>query len=352
MNYKLLEREREWLEQVKKDPKNEKLIGDYLLLMTKGSHSLANVLYQFSKMLEINDGEEFKADVDSFQQTLQTKLFKTFWKYENPVLEELMSDVIYKAIFTDSVSAKLWKAYKKKYSTQDDRFIAICHQNDDVKLSNFGVKPRFCLDGEDNPYSGVIHLIKTIEDDASIENRLNIIGKGISDISRTVKHYYLFTKEYTDEQLSLAADDMLPIFVYILLRAKITCMYTVLNLCSDFMDEEAMRGSGGYCLATLETAMNEISGLKYEDVPPRRPSYPKPFVKKESDDDIFVNSPPLREPPRIINGKKSDPPPVSTEKVDLSTPPKWFTPVDDDDLFSGVAATSLDEGELEQWFNK
>ena len=51
---------------------------------------------------------------------------------------------------------------------------------------------------------------------------------------------------------------MLPIFAYCLVKANITNMYSKLKFLEDFSDEDVMRSSLGYAIATLQTVVDSI----------------------------------------------------------------------------------------------
>lgn len=215
-------------------------------------------------------------------------------------MENRIQEIIFKTIFTKGVYPKLFLIYKKRHLEQDGEFLKKCKQFEKFTLSCYGVKPRFRLLNLKSPYNNVILLLKTLENQNTIDEKIKILADSISEISNSVTDYYKSSKEFTTEQLTLGAEDMCPIFIYCLVQAQITSIYTIFNMLGELVDDNQIRGSAGYCLATLETCMNEIMIFQYDEF--EKLNMPSPII--DSKESLFkTNEPPFKtnEPPFKTN---------------------------------------------------
>lgn len=289
--------------------------------------------------------------------------------------------------------------FKKRHLEQDQTFLKKCKEFHKFKLSSFGVKPRFRLDKLTTPYDKVIVMLKKIEDPNTIDDKINIIADAITEISNSVTNYYKQSKEFTTEQLTLGAEDMCPIFIYCLIQAQISSLYSIFNMLGELVDDNQIRGSAGYCLATLETCMNEIMIFQFEEFEklsnnsplgsnsssfksPLPPDTPSPKSDLMSKPPLHPNTKPIT----INTVKRKDTPPlvpnspkpvlkmgsspklnksISENKINLeeSTPPQRTAPrrpsnitreIDIDDIFNEHEDVSYldEETSFDEWFNK
>jgi hypothetical protein len=86
---------------------------------------------------------------------------------------------------------------------------------------------------------------------------LAILEKSISEITLCIEYYN--KKNLNFEDVFIGADDMIPIFIYCVIKAKVKRLFTIFKKLSEFCD---FKGGGGYAIATLDTTLNIISNLK------------------------------------------------------------------------------------------
>jgi hypothetical protein len=350
MGPKLIERDRQWIAEIKRNPSNSKLITDYLSVITRGGHTLASAIALFPQIMNFTDTGLVVSDIRTFKETIISLLFKHFWNFDNEVLEQHLGEAITRQLFISGVYDKIWNVYKKKFGVLDTKFISICFLNETTTLDQFGTKPRFRLETLKSPYSSVSLTLKRLEEPSSIDYKINLIAEAISDISVNVKTYYKDSKEFSDDKLSLGAEDMIPIFVYCLINAKITSMHTIFNLLGEFMDDDMTLGSAGYCMATIDTAINEIMNMNIDQESfPRIPTNPKPIIKNSDKNEVLdiENSPPVREAPRRPQGESPNPTPPKTQSFKIP-----HLTAKDEDLFNDLNLPPIDDSELESWFSK
>jgi hypothetical protein len=233
------------------------------------------------------DKNEIIQDVHSFSQRFIEILMKKYWKFESDLLTEELSNAIEKAIFSNGLYHRIISNYQKKYSSHDLRFLQKCEKLKNLTLEDFEVNLKFRLEKQLSPYHKVIDLLKQLNYPSSSSEKINLISKGISEISETVVEYYKDSNEYEKSDLILGAEDMLPIFIYCIIKTQCSSIYSILMFLVDFIDEDNIKGSEGYCLATLETSVNEVLNFEVKErkysLPPSRPP-PSPFSILSKDD--------------------------------------------------------------------
>lgn len=57
------------------------------------------------------------------------------------------------------------------------------------------------------------------------------------------------------------ADDLTGIYQYLLLQARVPFLHSELCFIEDFLDAHLMKGEGGYCLVTMNFAINALSQI-------------------------------------------------------------------------------------------
>lgn len=63
----------------------------------------------------------------------------------------------------------------------------------------------------------------------------------------------------------LSIDDMIPYFIFTLIKAKPRRLYSHINFTNKFRDPDKLKGQEGYCLKTLEVAAEIIKDMKHGD---------------------------------------------------------------------------------------
>lgn len=142
----------------------------------------------------------------------------------------------------------------------DDQFLKKCQELSNITLADLNVDEKFRLDETEfrKPYNETFNLLKKLNDPLTPDQQFKIIEKAINQMPLEVEYHYKKNLKYKTEVI-VGIDDMLPIFIYSLIRAKIQKMYSIFRVLTDFVD---VKSSDGYCLATLDTAIQSISGLK------------------------------------------------------------------------------------------
>lgn len=93
----------------------------------------------------------------------------------------------------------------------------------------------------------------------TISEKLDCLVATVQLICNSVMNYVTSTAERTPENkkdLTVSADDLLPMLVYVLLQTMVPHLYSELRFIMDFGSHEAITsGQSGYCVSMLEGAM-------------------------------------------------------------------------------------------------
>eukprot|EP01027_Heterolobosea_sp_BB2_P018847 GEZU01026491.1.p1 GENE.GEZU01026491.1~~GEZU01026491.1.p1 ORF type:complete len:667 (-),score=245.88 GEZU01026491.1:68-2041(-) len=220
------------------------------------------------------------SDINAFADNLLVVLFGTFPALDTEEGENVAMEEIRKYLFSLLYDNHIVPLYK--------RAAAIISGGGDFEFEevkswvtpkHLRIPKRFRMEDLDEPYRAAIDKIESITAVASPEEKLNVLLETSNTIYSCIQQYHKQRKggsnnnndnaeqEQNEEELMLSADDMLPIFTYVVLKAK-----NVRDICiagyfmEDFGDESLSRGSLGYSLCTLVAAMELIKSLTTKEL--------------------------------------------------------------------------------------
>ncbi len=64
------------------------------------------------------------------------------------------------------------------------------------------------------------------------------------------------------DNFAIGADDLVPIFCYVLTKTGAPCLWTQSAYIAEFIDESLVHGEEGYACATLDTALQVLRRLR------------------------------------------------------------------------------------------
>eukprot|EP01080_Neovahlkampfia_damariscottae_P008928 gene8928-877_t len=154
---------------------------------------------------------------------------------------------------------------KKELSEKDDLISEKLLEFKDITLRHLQVKKQFRI-GE-HPFESSVEIFKKVSTMHTIEEKIDVIASVIADISKSVSdHYKSIDHGYSEEDLIVGADDLLPIFTYIIIKSQVQYLYSTLQIIIEISSEEIYIGEGGYCVATLETSLSTILTLNWDNL--------------------------------------------------------------------------------------
>nr|CAG4718009.1 unnamed protein product [Naegleria fowleri] len=256
------------------DPTTEASIRNHCMnILSNPSHTLSQVIVKFSEYFGdmynnaqyISNGGDHEIrsliskcvnDIELFVEKLSMVLFGKYWELPSHKHEEIVIDCIMETLWGNGIFSKLMYLFIKVYSEETNRMnekISKCSHT--ITLHALRVSDKFLLEHERNPYEKSIALFKESEQYLSVNKKIEKICQSISQISKDVNDYH--AKHGTlKESIVVGADDLLPIFIYVVAKANFQDLYAKFQMISELIPEYTIKGEFGYALATLETAMN------------------------------------------------------------------------------------------------
>lgn len=133
-----------------------------------------------------------------------------------------------------------------------------------IQCSQLGIEPLFCIDqvrthnSEPIGFIWAIEALREIATTTSPTAKLNVIISATRKICECIDEYWKGTPQLPAQELVINADQILSIFVYIALKARVRNLMGHIFLILEFVRTDIQQGSYGYYLATLEAAIEHI----------------------------------------------------------------------------------------------
>jgi len=110
---------------------------------------------------------------------------------------------------------------------------------------------------EKPPYYTAIKTLQKICDLKSPRDKLGCILQTFKDTIQCVSDYW----EPRDREPVVGADDLVPIFAYVILRAQIPKLFSEMNFIWEFANDHEMNGKFGYGFATFQIGVEAVARL-------------------------------------------------------------------------------------------
>jgi len=107
------------------------------------------------------------------------------------------------------------------------------------------------------PYHSAIKTLRKISLLKSPRDKLGCILQTFKDIIQCVGDFW----ESYDREAVVGADDLVPIFAYVILKARIPKIFSEMNFIWEFATDSEMNGKYGYGFATFQIGVEIITGL-------------------------------------------------------------------------------------------
>jgi hypothetical protein len=129
------------------------------------------------------------------------------------------------------------------------------------------INPQFCLSEKgphntgaknaEHHYSRAIEHLRKLPQQTHTLGKLQILVETGQMIQECVKDYY------EGQDAPVGADDLVPIFIYLIIRANVPDLYCEYKMIEDFTHESVTMGNIGYSLATLQASTEHVSSLNW-----------------------------------------------------------------------------------------
>jgi hypothetical protein len=125
------------------------------------------------------------------------------------------------------------------------------------KASSFNEEEDLSLTFEQQPYHNAIKTLRKISLLKSPRDKLGCILQTFKDIIQCVGDFW----EHYDREAVVGADDLVPIFAYVILKARLPKIFSEMNFIWEFATDSEMNGKYGYGFATFQIGVEIITGL-------------------------------------------------------------------------------------------
>ncbi|KAL0486117.1 hypothetical protein AKO1_001747, partial [Acrasis kona] len=188
---------------------------------------------------------------------------------------------VVEALLFKDIHPTLLSLYKNHYKETNDLFNNKC-KNELQKCTpmHLGVPHSFCLH-QDGPYTdqglnsqhNYQPAISTLQNmtkpphalvDCSLKSLIKAQDTIIQCINQYKKTFHNSpSSNGQDKEETVGADDLVPIMIYIIIKANITDLWCESKMIQDFVHESIMMGSIGYSYTTLEASIDYICSLDW-----------------------------------------------------------------------------------------
>lgn len=141
-------------------------------------------------------------DINTFLEKVLCILFGKYWKIQDEVtttLERILVEAMLKCIFKNGVYHHLISIIKLQTKEEDEKFVLKLNELKNITLRHLNVKKILQLEGNPNPYHEAIELFKNLYRLYTMEEKVELISKVISQISECVKIHYRNSNIHQDD---------------------------------------------------------------------------------------------------------------------------------------------------------
>ena len=178
-------------------------------------------------------------------------------------MEPLFSQCIDYVMFGE-VFPLVFDLYKKEFTANSEKVNVKYKELANCTPRHLEISEEYCLDGngktaEENYALAISNLRKISECNSLIEGKMSVLMNTSKAIVECVKNYH-------GKEKDVSADALMPIFIFVVIKAAIPDLYCQFKVLEDFVHESVMMGPMGYSLVTLQIAIDYMQTLNWEQL--------------------------------------------------------------------------------------
>ena len=137
----------------------------------------------------------------------------------------------------------------------------------DLRCEDLGIEPLFCLDrtradgSGSRGYDKVISCLRSLTVARSPMAKLMIVVKSTRLVCECIDDYWAIDPSINKDQLVVNADQILSIYFYLILKAKIRNLSAHIRIMLEFLRKEIKQSTMGYYLSTIEASLENVARL-------------------------------------------------------------------------------------------
>eukprot|EP00004_Rigifila_ramosa_P002353 TRINITY_DN12450_c0_g1_i1.p1 TRINITY_DN12450_c0_g1~~TRINITY_DN12450_c0_g1_i1.p1 ORF type:complete len:505 (+),score=99.60 TRINITY_DN12450_c0_g1_i1:896-2410(+) len=205
-----------------------------------------------------------KTEILNFSSAL-TRSFEILYK---PLLDSARAKACVRSVVDSALFPLLYPtmflAYKYHKNAADARFLMKSRALSKLSIQKFGVPVKFALGGDAcvlsdtlTSYGAAIGHLAELHARPTPTQKLALLNEVGQEIVEAVTTYHTtHSTGLSPDRLLIGADDLVPLFSFVLVHAQLPFAASESCLLADFITESAVLGEEGYALATFQTAMD------------------------------------------------------------------------------------------------
>ena len=179
-----------------------------------------------------------------------------------------MYDLMLEEVFTDRLQICLLKIFQLVNKENNDCYAENLEQYAHVTCADLGIHRYFQLDVDRSKsvkaYSKALDKLRELEVQFSPLKKLGVIIQTSRILCECVDEYWKNDQSIAKEDLVISADQILSIFLYIVLKAKIPYLSGHIQMICEFGRKIIQNGSMGYYVTTLEACVDQVQSMSPE----------------------------------------------------------------------------------------
>ncbi|XP_064610731.1 VPS9 domain-containing protein 1-like [Liolophura sinensis] len=207
-------------------------------------------------------------DVHSYMEEIQVMFIVAYEKLDSLVGRDQCQASLEEPFFKP-IWAHLLALFRLANLPKEHALAEVMSKYHSVSPKDVGVRPKLCLtlppgENEENylPYRPAITELRRVSDSFSPLNKLECLVRVSKCACQCVEEYYKNTaKDSSKKQPNIGADDLLPILTYVIIRSRLPQVVSECQAMEEFIHEGYLMGEEGYCLTSVQTAINYIVSI-------------------------------------------------------------------------------------------
>lgn len=275
--------EKKWLEDMKEQPDNKVLAVNYLTtIYEKPMHPLGQLVIEVKELMKVSiksstvdDLPKIVADVNSFAERIITNSVVHY----RALATNYSAEVYYHSAFFEAFFPGLYDdffaLYKVKYQHEDELHSKKVGTFLTISPGHLAIKKKFWLSLSDQQqlsddwdlkpaYHVAITTLKKLPFYHTPSRKVACLVATANAVVEAVRLHY---HECKDEQdITVSADDLLPIFTYVMIKANVSNFCSEVAFVCDFLSDYEAQSVEGYTIVTVQTCVSFIGCLEESEL--------------------------------------------------------------------------------------
>ena len=207
--------------------------------------------------------------------TLCINAFSAYYKgvdltqFLSPSLSEI-KDLITDLVFRSPVSEVMLRVFQATGAEKQRQIDLNIEKYSYLACEDLGISPYFCIDRDkadgrsSGGYDKAIVCLKSMAAAPTPMSKLKAITKSTRLLCECIDDFWEDNPDIEKDELIVNADQILSIYLYIVLKAKIKQLWAHLGIMQEFLRKDVKQSTMGYYLSTIEASLENIALLNPE----------------------------------------------------------------------------------------